>query len=85
MAHQAIDYRWALFYPSLYGYAIWLAFNSAIANNNKMAGKDVDQRTYLSGFFIGMVLGMDFGLSLALSDIIRLLDFWISLSLMDLH
>lgn len=61
-AHHVIDYSWALFYPSLYGYGIWQAFNYAIANNNRMVGKDVDHRTYLSGFFIGMVLGMDFGL-----------------------
>jgi hypothetical protein len=61
-AHHLIDYRWALFYPSLYGFAIWQAFNSAKANNNKLVGKDPDQRTYLSGFFLGMVLGMDFGL-----------------------
>ncbi|MFL6557032.1 MAG: hypothetical protein ACJ8MO_13035, partial [Bacillus sp. (in: firmicutes)] len=61
-AHHVINYRWALFYPSLYGYAVWQAFNSAIANNNRINGKDVEQRTYLSGFFIGLVLGMDFGL-----------------------
>lgn len=61
-AHHVIDYRWGLFYPSLYAYAIWQAYNSAKANNNKLVGKDPDQRTYLSGFFLGMVLGMDFGL-----------------------
>ncbi|MFL6560125.1 MAG: hypothetical protein ACJ8MO_28935, partial [Bacillus sp. (in: firmicutes)] len=48
-AHNVIDYRWALFYPSLYGYAIWQSFNSAKANNDKLDGKDVDHRTYLSG------------------------------------
>jgi hypothetical protein len=80
-AHQSIDYKWALFYPSLYGYGIWQAFNSAIANNDKLIGKEVDQRTYLSGFFIGMVLGMDFGLFWHDSSfirhytVIRLLDF----------
>ncbi|MFP5116410.1 hypothetical protein ACSU64_29310 [Bacillaceae bacterium C204] len=61
-AHHVIDYRWALFYPSIYGYAIWQALNSAKANNNKLDGKEVVHRTYLSGFFIGVVLGMDFGL-----------------------
>ena len=62
LAHHVIDYRWALFYPSLYCYGIWQAFNLAKANNDKLAGQEVDQRTYLSGFFIGMVIGMDFGL-----------------------
>lgn len=61
-AHHVIDYRWALFYPSLYSYAIWQAFNSAKANNDKLDGREVVHRTYLSGFFIGIVLGMDFGL-----------------------
>jgi hypothetical protein len=70
-AHHAIDYRWALFYPSLYAYGIWQAYNSAIVNNNKMVGKDVDYRTYLSGFFIGLVLGMDFGLFWHDAGIIR--------------
>ncbi|HWL13901.1 MAG TPA: hypothetical protein VNQ57_12980, partial [Ureibacillus sp.] len=57
------------------------AFNAAIANNHKMIGKDSDQRTYLSGFFIGMVLGMDFGLFwhdtslIRYYSVIRFLDF----------
>lgn len=81
LAHQAIDYRWALFYPSLYGYGIWQAFNAAKANNDKMLGNDANQRTYLSGFFLGLVLGMDFGLFWHDSSFIthfrfiRLLDF----------
>ncbi|MEH6956373.1 hypothetical protein [Neobacillus drentensis] len=81
MAHQAIDYRWALFYPSLYGYGIWQAFNAAKANNDKMLGNDAGQRTYLSGFFLGLVLGMDFGLFwhdssfITHFSFIRLLDF----------
>jgi hypothetical protein len=80
-AHRVIDYRWALFYPSVYGYAIWQAFNSAKANNNKMVGIDVEQRTYLSGFFIGMVLGMNFGLFwhdssfISQYGVLRFLDF----------
>ncbi|MEH7116839.1 DUF5683 domain-containing protein [Neobacillus vireti] len=61
-AHQSIDYSWGLFYPSLYGFAIWHAYNSAKANNNKLEGKTVERRTYFSGFFLGLVIGMDFGL-----------------------
>ncbi|MEH7156021.1 hypothetical protein [Neobacillus drentensis] len=62
LAHHEIDYRWALFYPSVYCYGIWQAYNAARANNNKLDGQEVDHRTYLSGFFIGVVVGMDFGL-----------------------
>ncbi|MGG3471098.1 DUF5683 domain-containing protein [Neobacillus pocheonensis] len=61
-AHHIINYSWGLFYPSIYGFAIWQAFNSAKANNDKMAGKEAERRTYFSGFFIGLVIGMDFGL-----------------------
>ncbi|MEH7127498.1 hypothetical protein V7103_04645 [Neobacillus drentensis] len=81
LPHQAIDFRWALFYPSLYGYGIWQAFNAAKANNDKMLGNDAGQRTYLSGFFLGLVLGMDFGLFwhdssfITHFSFIRLLDF----------
>ncbi|PGV53344.1 DUF5683 domain-containing protein [Bacillus sp. AFS037270] len=61
-AHESANYSWGLFYPSLYGFAIWHAYNSAKANNNKLEGKTVEKRTYFSGFFIGLVIGMDFGL-----------------------
>lgn len=61
-SHHSINYRWGLFYPSIYGYAIWQAYNSARANNEKLAGKEGLMRTYFSGFFLGLVIGMDFGL-----------------------
>lgn len=80
-AHHAVDYSWALFYPSIYGYALWQAFNAAKANNGKLDGREGERRTYFSGFFIGLVIGMDFGLfwhdSRFIVDhsVIRLLDF----------
>ncbi|PLS01505.1 DUF5683 domain-containing protein [Neobacillus cucumis] len=61
-AHDSVNYSWGLFYPSIYGFAIWQAYNSAKANNNKLEGKSVEKRTFFSGFFIGLVIGMDFGL-----------------------
>ncbi|WP_413305666.1 hypothetical protein AA0X95_04155 [Bacillus sp. 1P10SD] len=61
-AHQIIDYQWGLFYPSIYCFALWQAFNSAVVNNNRLAGVEGEKRTYFSGFFLGMVVGMDFGL-----------------------
>ncbi|MDR4949917.1 hypothetical protein [Neobacillus cucumis] len=78
LAHQSVNYSWGLFYPSIYGFAIWQAFNSAKANNNKLEGKGVEKRTYLSGFFLGLVVGMDFGLfwhDSNLIKIIHLLDY----------
>ncbi|MBO0961008.1 hypothetical protein J1P26_15005 [Neobacillus sp. MM2021_6] len=61
-AHQPVNYSWALFYPSVYGFAMWQAFNTARVNNHKLTGNEVERRTYLTGFFIGLVIGMDFGL-----------------------
>jgi len=60
--HQTIHYQWAIFYPSVYGFGLWQAFNFARSHNEKAAGMEGNKRTYLTGFFIGMVLGMDFGL-----------------------
>jgi hypothetical protein len=60
-AHSVIDYSWGMFYPSLYAFSIWQAFNAAKAHNDK----DLDgmqKRTYHTGFFIGLVIGMDCGL-----------------------
>jgi hypothetical protein len=73
-AHQVIDYRWAMFYPSLYGFALWHAFNSAKANNFRIDEKVKGNRTYLTGFFIGMVVGMDFGLFWHDYPTLRVLD-----------
>ncbi|MGX6445611.1 hypothetical protein ACWM35_20535 [Neobacillus sp. K501] len=61
-AHDVIDYRWGMFYPSLYGFSIWQAFNAARANNDRKFHGQASRRTYLSGFFAGMVVGMDLGL-----------------------
>nr|WP_263324252.1 hypothetical protein [Neobacillus sp. Marseille-Q6967] len=61
-AHNVINYRWGMFYPSLYGFSIWQAYNSAKAHNARKFEQEVKQRTYLTGFIAGMVIGMDLGL-----------------------
>jgi hypothetical protein len=61
-AHSVVDYRWGMFYPSLYAFSIWQAFNSAKASNAKALDRIVKRRSYYTGFFIGLVVGMDFGL-----------------------
>jgi hypothetical protein len=61
-AHNVIDYRWGMFYPSLYAFSIWQAFNAAIAHNDRMQDSMPEKKTHLTGFFIGMVVGMDCGL-----------------------
>jgi len=34
-AHYILNYQWGLFYPSLYGFSIWQAYNKAIILNWK--------------------------------------------------
>lgn len=61
-AHEAINYKWGLFYPSVYGFSIWQAYNHAKAHNRKLEGNTVLKKTHLTGFFFGLVIGMDLGL-----------------------
>jgi hypothetical protein len=61
-AHSVIDYRWGMFYPSLYAFSIWQAFNAAKAHNDRFQDSELKKRTHLTGFFIGLVIGMDCGL-----------------------
>jgi hypothetical protein len=61
-AHSVINYRWGMFYPSLYAFSIWQAFNAAKAHNDRFLDSVPVKKTHLTGFFIGMVVGMDFGL-----------------------
>ncbi|MYL36150.1 hypothetical protein GLW05_21565 [Pontibacillus yanchengensis] len=61
-AHDVIDYKWGLFYPSLYSFSIWQAYNKAILHKHKLQGRTVPQRTYLTGLSIGLVVGMIFGI-----------------------
>jgi hypothetical protein len=61
-AHSVIDYSWGMFYPSLYAFSIWQAFNAAKAHNERFLDHVLKKRTHLTGFFIGLVVGMDSGL-----------------------
>jgi hypothetical protein len=61
-AHSVIDYRWGMFYPSLYAFSIWQAFNAAKTHNARALDMMMKRRTYYTGFFIGLVVGMDLGL-----------------------
>lgn len=61
-AHEIIDYRWGLFYPAVYGFAIWQAYNYAKHEAQKMEGGEAPKRTYFTGFLFGMVIGMDLGI-----------------------
>ncbi|WP_044477087.1 hypothetical protein [Oceanobacillus massiliensis] len=61
-AHRVANYQWGLFYPSIYGFSIWQAYNEAIIFNYRQEGKKPPRETYLTGFCIGLVVGMNFGI-----------------------
>lgn len=60
-AHDVVNYHWGLFYPSLYGFSNWQAYNRAIVMNYQKEGKEPPEKVYLTGFCIGLVVGMNLG------------------------
>jgi len=59
-AHEVVRYQWGLFYPSAYSFSIWQAYNKAITLNYQREGK-TPPRESLTGFCIGLVVGMNLG------------------------
>ena len=49
---QVIDYQWGLFYPSLYAYSIWSAYNRAKEINHELtlAGTVPQPKTTISNY-----------------------------------
>ncbi|WP_339229092.1 hypothetical protein NSQ77_04500 [Oceanobacillus sp. FSL K6-2867] len=60
-AHDVFDHQWGLFYPSSYAFSIWQAYNKAIVINCQQEKRDYPKETYLTGFFILFVIGMNLG------------------------
>ncbi|WP_269409475.1 hypothetical protein [Lentibacillus daqui] len=63
LADRPIDFEWGLFYPSIFCYSLWQAYNQAHAINRRIQQKENSQQVYLTGFFFGMVTGMNFGIA----------------------
>lgn len=63
---EVIDYRWGLFYPSIYAFSIWDAYNRAKEINYQLAKQNVPPPkgliTSYTGLFFGFLIGMHFGL-----------------------
>ncbi|MFE4525536.1 hypothetical protein ACFRCQ_26080 [Cytobacillus firmus] len=62
MAHEVIDYEWGLFYPSVFGFSLWQAFNKAKSINFKNDYNRELKKVYLTGCLFGMVAGMNMGI-----------------------
>lgn len=61
-AHDIINYEWGLFYPAIYGFAIWQAYNHAKIMHQRTNGSGTGTKIYFTGWFFGLVIGMDLGL-----------------------
>ncbi|RVT59054.1 DUF5683 domain-containing protein [Niallia taxi] len=64
-AHEVVNYNWGLFYPSLWGYGMWQAYNQALTINNNLREKGIKEpckRAVFTGLLYGFVAGMVLGL-----------------------
>ena len=61
--YQVSNVQWLLFYPCVYAFAAWQAFNKAFEINNNLNNEDNEpnRRTRLNGFFAGFAMGGTLG------------------------
>nr|WP_249310327.1 hypothetical protein [Bacillus sp. FJAT-49736] len=64
-AHQVVHYNWGLFYPSIWGYGMWQAYNQSALINDQLRVKGIHEpfkKAYFTGMLFGLVAGMVIGL-----------------------
>ncbi|WP_010531358.1 hypothetical protein [Lentibacillus jeotgali] len=63
VAHDIINYEWGLFYPSVFAFSLWQAYNKAKAITYRHEhGKELTE-VYFTGLFFGLTAGMNIGLT----------------------
>ncbi|MFZ5645511.1 MAG: hypothetical protein ACOY46_18260 [Bacillota bacterium] len=70
-SHDIMDFQWALFYPCIYTFAAWQAYNRAKEINKQLQEQGIaipERKTYHNGFFMGMLIGLLFGLQWGILD-----------------
>lgn len=60
-AHNIINYQWGIFYPSVWCFSMWQAYNRAISINAHLEGK-INSKYQLVGLLFGFTFGMDLGI-----------------------
>lgn len=63
-SRQVLNYHWLQFYPALWTYGMWQAYNKAREINEKLRAQGVKaagKPAHFSGFFIGLTVGMHLG------------------------
>ncbi|HET7657113.1 MAG TPA: hypothetical protein VFK37_02395 [Bacillales bacterium] len=63
-SYRVARFDWGLFYPSLWGFSMWQAYNRAREINHIIEGNDKPFKAKRVGFFFGLVAGMNLGLIL---------------------
>lgn len=59
---------WGLFYPSLFGFSMWQAYIRAKEINHVLDGNPKPFKPDRTGFFFGLVAGMNLGLILSVPE-----------------
>lgn len=60
-AHDIINYQWGMFYPSVWSFSMWQAYNRANSINAKIDEK-INSANKLTGLFFGFTFGMNLGI-----------------------
>lgn len=60
-AHDIINYEWGMFYPSIWLFSIWQAYNKSYSINASINGTQ-NRETRLIGLFFGITFGMNLGI-----------------------
>jgi hypothetical protein len=61
-ANQVANLQWLLFYPCVYSFSVWQAYNKAVEINLATETTNVEpSRTYYSAMFIGWAMGGTLG------------------------
>ncbi|MDD4170328.1 MAG: hypothetical protein PHD36_08790 [Desulfotomaculaceae bacterium] len=63
-ARDIVNFQWAMFYPCLYAFAPWHAYNEAKNINFQLYNEKISlpaRATNLNGLFIGMTVGLNLG------------------------
>ncbi len=64
-SYQVINFQWALYYPSIYAFGIWHAYDRAMTINYQLKIKNIEppsRITYFIGLFFGLMVGLNLGL-----------------------
>ena len=64
-ACEVLNFQWALFYPSIYAFSMWQAYNRAKTINHMLMLRGIpapEKATHFNGLFMGLLLGLFFGI-----------------------